>query len=181
MLSHPSATLDDEAWLRGLIDEHTAVLRRIAMTQLGPDGADDVVSETFAAAWQDRAQFDPTIANERAWLAGIAINRCRALGRAQRRWRRRADRDAILQIDLDDFVDDANARVDARQLRAKLLRHLGQLPEAQRTVLALVAGAGLEPSEVAAALEMPAATVRVQLMRARHSITQALDLEAHNE
>lgn len=170
------AAIDDDTWMRDLISQHASVLRRFAVTQVGPDAADDVVSETFAAAWRDRAGFDPTIATERAWLVGIALNRCRTLGRSQHRWNRRAERLAP-STRVEDFAEDSDARVDARRDGRSIIRALNSLPEEQRTVLVLVARTGLNSSEIAAIMALPAATVRSYLARARKAVAATLDLE----
>ena len=171
------STIDDDAWLRGLVTAHAAVLRRIAVTQVGPDAADDAVSEAFATAWRDRAAFDPTIASERAWLAGIVLNRCLAMGRAHRRWLKRAARQLPEGTAGGDAVDAAIARIDARRFAPRLLRALERLPDEQRVVLLLVARADLTPTDIAAALSMPAATVRSHLHRARRTLAAALEFE----
>lgn len=172
--------LDDDTWMRGLITTHASLVRKIAASQVGPDAADDVVSETFSAAWRNRAGYDPKVATERAWLVGIALNRCRELARAQRRWYRRAERMAPAQV-APDFADDAAARVDDHREGRAVIRALRELPSDQRNVLLLVARAGFAPHEIAAAMSVPAATVRSHLARARKSIANNLDLEDHTD
>ncbi|MBC7461333.1 MAG: RNA polymerase sigma factor [Thermoleophilia bacterium] len=171
-------TIDDDAWLRGLVGAHALVLRRIAVTQVGPDAADDAVSEAFATAWRDRATFDPTIASERAWLAGIVLNRCLAMDRAHRRWVKRAARQ-LPDAASADVVDATIDRMGARRIAPSLLRALEALPADQRVVLLLVARADLAPTDIAAALSMPAATVRSHLHRARRALAAALDLDGN--
>jgi RNA polymerase sigma-70 factor (ECF subfamily) len=173
------ASLDNDAWLRALIRDHAPVMRRIAASQVGPDSADDVVSESFATAWCDRASFDPTIASERAWLVGIVVNRCRSMGRAQRRWQHRAHR-AIADVPIE-FDDESAARIDAGRLGAEILRALRALPDDQRLVVLLVAHAQLTPTEIATALSMPPATVRSHLLRARRTIGERLQLDQQGD
>lgn len=174
--SSSRTALDGDEWMRELVSSHASVLRRFAAAQVGPDMADDVVSETFAAAWHDRADFDPSIATERAWLIGIALNRCRMLGRAQRRWNRRAERLVPNWLELD-FTEDSDARVDARRDGRSIVRALNALPEEQRTVLILVSRIGLNSSEIAEAMAIPAATVRSHLSRARKAVAATLKLK----
>ena len=169
---------DDDEWLRGLVREHGRVLRRIAVAQVGPDEADDVLSESFAVAWRDRATFDPLIAGERAWLAGIVCNRCRSMGRARRRWVRRVEQGELGAPVAHEGFDEASLlRVDAERLAPSLLRALQALPDDQRTTLLLVAIGELQPVEVAGLLGEPTATIRSRLLRARRSIAQQLDLD----
>lgn len=170
------AAIDDSAWMRDLVSHHSNELRRFAAAQIGPDAADDVVSETFAAAWSGRAGFDPTIATERAWLIGIALNKCRMLGRAQRRWNRCAERFAP-DVFGENFSEGSDARIDARRDGRSIVRALNALPEEQRTVLILAARTGLNSSEIAAAMAIPAATVRSHLSRSRKAVAATLNIE----
>ncbi|MCW2920498.1 MAG: polymerase ECF-subfamily sigma factor [Thermoleophilia bacterium] len=175
---HREKSRGDDAWLRALVREHLAVLRRIAVAQVGPDEADDVLSEAFAVAWRERATYDSTIAGERAWLAGIVWNRCRSMGRARRRWVRRVERGGYEAADGTEEFDDASVvRLDAERLAPRLLRALHALPDDQQTVLLLVAIGDLEPSSVAALIDVPAATVRSWLLRARRTIADQFEDE----
>lgn len=174
------AAIDDSVWMRDLVSRHASEVRRFAAAQVGPDGADDVVSETFAAAWSGRAGFDPTIATERAWLIGIALNKCRMLGRAQRRWNRRAERLAP-DVPGENFSEESDARLDAQRDGRSIVRALNALPEEQRTVLILAARTGLNSSEIASAMAIPAATVRSHLSRARKAVAATLNIEDGND
>ncbi|MBE3015807.1 RNA polymerase sigma factor [Microbispora sp. NEAU-D428] len=57
-----------------LFDRHAPSLHRYAARRLGPDSAEDVVSETFLAAFQSRHRYDVRHADARPWLYGIASN-----------------------------------------------------------------------------------------------------------
>ncbi|MCW2973228.1 MAG: sigma-70 family polymerase sigma factor [Thermoleophilia bacterium] len=168
-----SAPRDHDAWLRGLIDGHADALRRFAASQVGPDVADDVLSAVFTDAWRMRSAYRAELGTLRAWLVGLAFNRCRVERRALRRWTRRARSG---DIDLSgDPVDDAEARIDAARDRAQLLAAIAQLPIRQREALLLVAVAELDPIEVADVLGVPAATVRSNLHRARRALAPQLE------
>ena len=52
---------------------------------------------------------------------------------------------------------------------------IDRLPEQQRTTLALVAAGGLTSTEIAAALRVPAGTVRYRLAMARRALATVLD------
>lgn len=172
-----SAAFDDAAWMRMLIADHADVVHRIAISQVGPDLADDVVSETFAAAWRTRESFDPSVGAAKPWILGIALNRCLSLGRANRRWQRRAGRAIGERGDTADFAPATDARLDARAHGAALLKAVAGLPVVQKSVFVLVAVGGLEPAEVAGVLGIPPATVRSHLLRARRALASAIDLE----
>ncbi|MBC7462014.1 MAG: sigma-70 family RNA polymerase sigma factor [Thermoleophilia bacterium] len=176
----PAALPNDAAWLGELIAAHAATLQRVAAAVVGPDLADDVVSVAFTVAWEQRAGFDAARGEERAWLVGITLNRCRELGRAERRWRRR-QHDALSRAAREQWsADHAEAtieRLDAAQPGPAALPALARLPRDQRTVLLLVAHAGLTPAEVPVPPDPPPPTVRSHLHRARAALTAALDLE----
>jgi RNA polymerase sigma-70 factor (ECF subfamily) len=64
-------------------------------------------------------------------------------------------------------VDD---RLDAADISDSLRTAVRALPRPQQEVLLLVAWEGLTPGEVAVVLDIPAATVRSHLHRARRSL-----------
>jgi RNA polymerase sigma-70 factor (ECF subfamily) len=65
-------------------------------------------------------------------------------------------------------------RVDASSRAAQLVDVLESLRPDDREVLLLVAWEQLSPTEIAAVLDIPAATVRTRLHRARQQIRQQL-------
>lgn len=166
--------------MAALVRQHAPVLRRIAAARVGPDLADDVVSDAFERAWRNRAAFDPAFGDERAWLIGIVINESRARGRAERRWQRRQVKGAALAVadaQSPDFASDAVHRVDGARAAGALLKAVNELPETERTVLLLIVHAELSPAEVAQALGLPASTIRSHLNRGRMRIVSQLQKE----
>jgi RNA polymerase sigma-70 factor (ECF subfamily) len=72
---------------------------------------------------------------------------------------------------------DVAGRLDAATARGRLAAALARLAGPDRDVLLLVAWAGLSQPEVAAALDVPAGTVRSRLHRARREMRTALGEE----
>src|SRR5579862_9535181 len=81
-MSPPSPDrLDDAALIRrsgqepeafaALYDRHAAPIYRFAARRLGPDAAEDILAETFLAAFRRRETYDLTRADARPWLYGI--------------------------------------------------------------------------------------------------------------
>jgi DNA-directed RNA polymerase specialized sigma24 family protein len=57
-----------------LFRRHASDLGRYAARRLGPGPAEDIVAETFLAAFRHRDRYDVTRSDARPWLYGIAGN-----------------------------------------------------------------------------------------------------------
>ena len=68
----------DAAWFEDLYRTHHPAVLRYAVRRVGPDDADDVVSEVFATAWRRRtAVGEPPL----PWLYRAAAPRTREIAR----------------------------------------------------------------------------------------------------
>ena len=74
-------SLAEPACFGEIFDRHADEILRYAHARLGPDLAQDVVAETFLAAFARRDRYDTTRADARPWLYGIAV---RQIGRHRR-------------------------------------------------------------------------------------------------
>jgi RNA polymerase sigma factor (sigma-70 family) len=151
-----------------LFDRHAAALHRYAARRLGPDAADDIVAETFLAAFRQRHRYDPAHPDAGPWLYGIAT---RLIGRHRREEIRffRAIARTGLDPAAEPAADRATDRAAAEALRRQLADALARLSQAHRDVLLLTAS-GLGYAEVAGALGIPVGTVSSRLLRARQKI-----------
>jgi RNA polymerase sigma-70 factor, ECF subfamily len=167
----------DAAALTRLYDENARDLYRYLAGRSDPASADDLVAETFLVAWQQRGRYQPGRGSARAWLFGIATNLLRRQVRGEARARRAMARSGgrAEVAESPDIL--ATHRVDASAQARRLTGALAALREEERDVLLLVALAGLRPVEVAAALGIPAATVRIRLHRARAALRGCLTKE----
>ncbi|MET8308433.1 RNA polymerase sigma factor [Micromonospora sp. NPDC005173] len=155
-----------------VFDRHYRHIYAYAARRLGRDLAEDVASETFLVAFDRRAGYDTTRADARPWLYGIASNLIARQGTAEsRRYKMLAQ---LGHGDRVDTHDDAVGRLDATAVRGRLAAALARLPQPVRDVLLLVAWAGLNQNEAAAALDIPPGTARSRLHRARQEMRQAL-------
>lgn len=130
-----------------------------------PSDAADVAAEVFLVAWRRLA--DVPEGQERMWLFGVA----RRVLANQRRGRLRRNRLA------DKLRNEWAAQPPVNEpdgSAALLLDALRQLPDSDRELLQLTAWDGLTPSEIATLEQIPAATVRSRLMRARARLRDAL-------
>ena len=156
-----------------LYDRHAAPIYRFAGRRLGDQMADDVVAETFLAAFRRRKRYDLRRKDARPWLYGIAANVIGKHRRAEVRMLR-----AFARTGLDPVADGHSDRVDSQVCAAAVQRDLAAalagLPAGDRDVLLLIAWADLSYEETAAALRIPVGTVRSRLNRARRKVREAL-------
>ncbi|QFU94140.1 RNA polymerase sigma factor CnrH [Amycolatopsis sp. YIM 10] len=173
--------LDGPASFAQLFDTYARPLRGYLAGRVGEHVADDLVAETFLIAWRKRAVYDPALAPIRGWLYGIATNLVRTHVRQEIRGLRATARAHGRREHIGDLGHDALVadRVDAQRRMRQLAGALTELTEQERDVLLLTSWAGLEPVEVAAALGLPASTVRSRLHRLRQRL-QAL-LTQHSQ
>jgi RNA polymerase sigma factor (sigma-70 family) len=148
-------------------------VHRFIARRVGAPLADDLASETFAAAFRRRHSFEPSVASSRAWLFGIANNLVRAHLRAEQHMLALCSR---LEAEASSTGRDASpeAQVAGSGLAPRVARALASLPPEQREVLLLHAWGGLSDEEVAVALGLPAGTVRSRMWRARSALRSQL-------
>jgi RNA polymerase sigma factor (sigma-70 family) len=166
-------SMDEPRCFGMIFERHADEILRYAHARLGRDFAQDVLAETFLAAFSRRQHYDGSRADARPWLYGIAI---RQIGR-HRRAEARASR-ALARVPIEtiaaDFGDRSAERVTAQQLRPCLAGVLSALPRRDRELLLLIAWAGLSYDESAQALGLPVSTVRSRLHRIRAKTRRAL-------
>lgn len=165
-------SLDTPECFGALFDRHAPAINRYIARRLGPDAADDLVAETFLAAFRRRDRYDSAHADARPWLYGIAT---RLIGRHRREEMRffRAIARTGADPAAEPIADQVTNRIAAQAARRELAGALARLSRAQRDVLLLVAS-GLGYEEVALALGVPAGTVSSRLVYARRKVRGAL-------
>ncbi|SEH02712.1 RNA polymerase sigma-70 factor, ECF subfamily [Nonomuraea solani] len=160
-----------------VFDRHAPALHRYAARRLGPDAADDVVSETFLAAFEHRHRYEHDQISARPWLYGIASN---VIGKRRRREVARYRAYVRGGVDPAEItggpVEDG---VGTLAVNRPLVAALAGLRKGDRDALLLVAWAELTYEEVAGALGVPVGTVRSRLNRARKKVRQALEGADH--
>jgi RNA polymerase sigma-70 factor (ECF subfamily) len=167
----PDAPLLDRQ-LTQLIDEHASAVYHVAFGVLrDPQLAEDVVQETMIKAWRSLGEFRGE-SSTRTWVLRIARNT--AID-ALRRRRERSVAPADLQHDEDgSTVDDPARRAEGRAEVELLRAALASLDELSRTIVVLREVEGLSYQEIADTLEVPIATVKTRLLRARRALDSAL-------
>ncbi|MER6944422.1 RNA polymerase sigma factor [Nonomuraea sp. NPDC000554] len=164
---------DDPEQFAALFDRYARQIHLYVARRLGAQAADDIVAETFLAAFRRRSSYDVTVPLARPWLYGIATTLVARHRRQEERLLRALNRTGV--DPLPEAVDDVVARRVAAQGREReLAGALAALSRADRDVLLLIAWEDLSYEEVARALDIPLGTVRSRLHRARRKTRAAL-------
>lgn len=158
---------DGDAWterVRSTYEaQRTPLWRAVLVWSGSPDVADEAVSEAFAQLLRR----GDGVRDPAAWVWSVAFKVAKGdLGRR----RQRADRTAEL-AEVDDLAGQPERLSDEA---IDLLRAVQGLSEQQRAVVALVDASGHSAVSAAEVLGTSAATVRVQLMRARRRLRTLL-------
>ncbi len=157
----------------GRVFDATAACLLLTALRLGFDDATarDLVQRTFLVAIEEPERWDaerPVL----PWLAGVLALEGR---RARRDLQREPDPASLPRERL---AADPSDRASQRELGARAEQVIAELPQEQRTVLVLHLLHGLEPVEIARALEVPAPTVRTRLHRGLKALRARLGVEA---
>ncbi|MGI5167637.1 RNA polymerase sigma factor [Spirillospora sp. CA-253888] len=174
------ASLADPERFAALFERHHAEIHRYAARRIGTVAADDVVAETFLAAFRRRSAYDLARPDARPWLYGIATTLVARHRRAEVRHLRAVARTGVDPLP-EPMAERVVSRVAAQQGERDLARALAGLNRGDRDVLLLVAWGDLSYQEVARALDIPIGTVRSRLNRARRRLRAALGAAEENE
>lgn len=148
-----------------------ASLHRYLARRLGASVADELAAETFAVAFRRWDRLDPE-RPVRPWLYGIAANLVRHHWRKERRMLRAYARTGVDPVFAED--EEAVERANADAQHRELATALAELRRDEREVLLLHAWAELTDAEIAAALDIPAGTVKSRLSRTREKLRNRL-------
>ncbi|HEY8412513.1 MAG TPA: sigma-70 family RNA polymerase sigma factor, partial [Pyrinomonadaceae bacterium] len=133
--------------------------------------AQDTAQEAFVIAWQKLAQLREPAAFP-GWFKRIVLSQCNRLTRCKR----------LQIVPLDDDVNapaiDAgpHASAERRDLVAKVMRAINELPENERLVTTLFYIDGYTQADIGDFLEVPVSTVNKRLYSARQRLKNNVDL-----
>lgn len=165
----------DAAYAEIMRRHRSHVYRLIAGNVGDPDEALDLTQETFVSAHRALRRYDPA-RPMRAWLATIAVNKCRDWGR-RRAVRRvltfvRPIDEAAHAVPADDPGHDV---VTADRQELDRLRHeIAELPASLREPLVLHAIEGMSQAETADVLSITEKAVETRIRRARMRLAERL-------
>jgi RNA polymerase sigma factor (sigma-70 family) len=142
-----------------------------------PEAAVDLVAETFAAAFRDRARFRGAGEQQAvAWLYGIAHHQLSGFyrhGDVERRAVRR------LGIERRGLTDPEYERIEElaglREARRRVAAEIAQLPDDQAAAIRLRVVEELDYDEVAARLGVSEQTVRARVSRGLRAMAARID------
>ncbi len=152
---------------------HAVSIARYAGRRLGTGPAEDIVAETFLAAFRQRDRYDLARPDARPWLFGIASNLIRRHHRAEARMLLALQRTGVDPV-AESFTERAEARLAADAASRALAAALAALDPDQRDVVLLITWAELTYDQTAEALGVPEGTVRSRMNRARARLRAAL-------
>jgi RNA polymerase sigma factor (sigma-70 family) len=159
-----------------IMARHREPLYRLIRASIGDSGdALDLVQETFVAAHMALKKYDQA-RGLRAWLARIAINKCRDWAR-----RRTVRKVFFRAAPLDDAAyaiagdePDALETVSQRQELRRVERVIAELPFALKEPLLLRTIDGMSQAETAATLGISEKAVETRVRRARAQLSAQL-------
>src|SRR5258708_32417339 len=105
-------SLDEPELFALLFRRHAPALGCYVCRRLGPDHADDIVAETFLAAFRQRSRYDLARSQALPWLHGIAANLIRRHYRNEERQLRALERTGVDPV-AESAADLADARLTA--------------------------------------------------------------------
>ena len=170
---HDAHDAHDSAYTRfvTLVPEHMEAVVRIAAALIGAADAEDAAQEAVVRAWRAWPSLRD-VAAMRPWLLRITVNVCRdwqrgGFGVRQRLTEPLDDAEGFATIGADPGASEHAAALDLRQA-------INRLEPDLRMVVALRYYAGMDATEIGAALGIPPATVRTRLRRALHTLRDHL-------
>ena len=156
---------------RALFREHHPRIRRYFAARAPASHVDDLAAETFLVAWR---RLGDVPAEPLPWLLNVAgkiqANQWRKADRAQALVERLA---SVSRLD----VHDASVGFERRTQQRAVLHALAHLSESDRELMLLSLWDGLQPSEIAVALDVSRVATRARLSRARRRLEHALRSE----
>lgn len=147
-----------------LYAEHAQALFAFLAYRTGDRGlAEDLLADTFEAAYRSRKRFDRRRGSERTWLTTIALNHLRDHAR-----RRAAEARAYERVSarVGGGGEPGERATDAVADRDLVMRGLASLSDEEREAVALRFGADLTLKQIAEALGEPESTIEGRVYRA---------------
>lgn len=171
--------LRDEAWFSRMVEHHlhslyAFIYRRSIGLDSSLSSAEDILADTWAIAWQKRAQAPDEQSLESAWLYQIARH---LLANHIRRTQTLRKHSATLDPEI---VSTFNAE-SLLILDEEIKRVFSLLTAGEKEVLALTIWEELEPREIALVLNSTPNAVSLKLHKARKKISDHYEKESQGQ
>jgi len=164
---------DPEA-LREVYERCGRVCFGFLVKALGDRGAaEDVQQQVFLEVWRRAPAYDPERGSLLTWVMTIA--RSRAIDHKRRRVPEPLDPDAAASAAESGTTVEGEVEALAERWRMRAL--LGQLPEAESTLLRMRFYAGLTQSEIAAREDIPLGTVKTRMFNGLRRLREMIETE----
>jgi RNA polymerase sigma-70 factor (ECF subfamily) len=161
----------DEGRLRAAFEQHSTRVLAYALRHTDPATAHDVVADVFLVAWR---RIDDMPDEPLPWLLVVARNFLHNRRRSATRQQRLADKIGRLE----EAARTAPGAEETAVERASVLAVLGELSDAEREALLLVAWDGLAPAAAAVVAGCSHHAFEVRLHRARARLRRLLPDDA---
>ena len=158
----------DAASFEQLVETYGRPLFVLARNLLQDEAmANDLVQDTFLAAFANMGSFDPEKGRFAAWLYAIARNKCFNA-------RKKARETPVTDMERIPGSDDLERQCGERELFARLDGALAGLPDRDRAVFVLAEIQELPLAEVAEIEGVPVGTVKSRLWRVKRKLGRLL-------
>ncbi len=170
--------MDREAEFRRLYEAHRAAVHAYFTGRTGdPQSAADLMQDVFLRVWQHLEKLTGMPDDrQRAWIFTVARN---LSVDAHRHQHTRAGAERAVAREPGRPPQSAGTAASTPVIAAERVAVVGEairrLPEPQRVTLTMAAAGGMTSAELAAALGVPAGTVRYRLSEARRAVAEALE------
>ncbi len=168
------ASQGDVEAFRRLVQDHSALVYRVALRILGAADAQDASQEVWVRVWRNIGRFRGESAFS-TWLYRITVNTCLTVRRKESRWGEREHGEEIPYLSEPSGGDaDPEAAALSAERRAEIQAALGHVRAEHRAALVLRHMEGLSYAEIAKVLDVPDGTAKGWVSRGRAAMLVAM-------
>jgi RNA polymerase sigma factor (sigma-70 family) len=173
-------SFDDPSQFALIFERHAGALHKYLSKRSNHSNVDDLLSETFIAAFRGRRNYNLTFEDARPWLYGIAVNTLRHHRRSEVR-RLSHEGEVRPENSGEDLAERVVSAIVEQDELDRVRRALELVDDRFVDVLMLIAGPALTYEEIARALDIPIGTVRSRASRGRAQLRELLGLTGQYE
>ena len=159
---------------------HLSVYRYARLLLGGPEGADDMLQESFLSLARAARRYEPR-GHFKTWLLRIVRNRCLNHLKALRVRRNLLRETSFQDMEPPSSAPTPEIRAQASEELEQVQTALLDLPRPQREALACYAFEGLTYRETAEIMNVPLSTVKTFIHRGRSALVRAMTSQAEED